>query len=87
MHEIKVWRKKQRTKRFGKSLGLRHGNRIKDENNLFTLKKKQVHSKRMIFPRKARNTSETPINKFINHQYLRLPETTQERKIPWIPGR
>jgi hypothetical protein len=39
MHEIKVWSKKSRTKRFGKSLPLRHGNRIKDENNLFTLKK------------------------------------------------
>jgi hypothetical protein len=39
MHEIKVWRNKSRTKRFGKSLGLRHGNKIKDENNLFTLKK------------------------------------------------
>jgi hypothetical protein len=39
MHEIKVWPKKSRTKRFGKSLRLGHGNRIIDDNNLSTLKK------------------------------------------------
>jgi hypothetical protein len=39
MHEIKVWRKKSRTNRFGKSLGLRQGKRIIDENILSTLKK------------------------------------------------
>jgi hypothetical protein len=39
MHEIKVWRKKSRLKWFGKSLGLRHGNRIIYKFILFTVKK------------------------------------------------
>jgi hypothetical protein len=32
MHEIKVWHKRSRSKRFGKSLGLRQRTRIIDEN-------------------------------------------------------
>jgi hypothetical protein len=39
MHEINVWRKKSRTKKFGNSPRLRPGTKIIQENNLFTLKK------------------------------------------------
>jgi hypothetical protein len=44
MQEIKIWRKKSRTKRFGNSLGLRPRNKIFQQNILFTLKNnKGVH--------------------------------------------
>jgi hypothetical protein len=56
MHEIKVWHKKSRTKRFGKTLGLRHGNRIKEENNLFTFKKNRG-IKSVLFSRVKRRIS------------------------------
>jgi hypothetical protein len=39
MHEIEVWRKKSRTKRFGNSPRLKPGAKIIQQNNLFTLKK------------------------------------------------
>jgi hypothetical protein len=39
MHEIEVWRKKSRTKRFGNSPRLRPGTTIIQQNNLLTLKK------------------------------------------------
>jgi hypothetical protein len=39
MHEIEVWRKKSRTKRFGNSPRLRPGTTIIQQNNLLMLKK------------------------------------------------
>jgi hypothetical protein len=56
MHEIKVWGKKSRTKRFGNSPWLRPGTKITQQNNLFTLKKNKGNQSVLISRVKRRIT-------------------------------